>query len=86
MGTYYFGAWTANKYAVVNRVCNLSEQDWQDAGKAGARIKYGRLGYMALAVQQYLQQQADKGEPQTEKDGSYMQLGVEYKVDYSACN
>lgn len=84
MGTSYFGPWTAKKYTIVNSVCNVTNDDWAVAGQTGAKVSYGRFSFFARAVQNYLQEQADSGNPVREADGSYMQLGSGYTVDYSA--
>ena len=43
----------------------------------------GRFNFFALAVQKYLQEQADAGTPELDSDGEYMQLDPSYSVDYS---
>ncbi len=54
------------------------------ASRAGrAKVSYGRLGFAAKAVRNYLQEQADNDTPVKDKDGSYMQLADGYTVDYS---
>ena len=57
--------------------------DWSNAGMTGQKIQYGRLEYFANYIRKYLQQKADEGEPLLDDDGSYMQLGANYLVDYS---
>lgn len=84
LGTSYLGTWSARKYSVVNSVCELTDDDWEVAGQSGAKVALGRFNFFALAVQAYLQEQADAGTPVLEADGSYMQLGSNYTVDYSA--
>ena len=82
-GGNFFGGWTAKKYIVVNSVCGLTLEDWDDAGLTGAKVSYGRFGFFAAAVQKYLQEQADAGTPELDSDGGYMQLAPSYSVDYS---
>lgn len=83
-GIEFFGNWTPQKFLVVNSVCELTVEDWDNAGFSGAKISYGRFGFFALAVQNYLQDQADAGNPVRDSDGNYMQLAPAYAVDYSA--
>ena len=83
-GIEFFGDWTPQKFLVVNSVCDLTMDDWDEAGWSGAKISYGRFSFFALAVQNYLQEQADAGNPVRDSDGNYMQLAPAYAVDYSA--
>ena len=82
-GEGFLGPWTPQKYIVVNSVMGWTVNDWSQAGQAGAKVSYGRLGFAAKAVRNYLQEQADNDNPVKEKDGSYMQLADGYTVDYS---
>ena len=82
-GGDFFGDWTPQKYVIVNTVCGLTPADWNNAGYAGAKVAYGRFSFFAVAVQKYLQERADAGEPVSDSDGSYMQLAPAYAVDYS---
>lgn len=82
-GVDYFGVWTPKKYLVVNSVCVLSPDDWDYGGVSGTKVQYGRLNFFAVAVQKYLQEQADAGEPVLDSDGQYMQLAPAFVVDYS---
>ena len=84
VGTEFLGVWTPQKFLVVNSVCDLTMDDWDEAGRSGAKIAYGRFSFFALAVQNYLQDQADAGNPVRDSDGNYMQLAPAYAVDYSA--
>ncbi len=81
-GNSFFGAWTPEKYSVVNNVAGWIPSDWSSAGMAGAKVAYGRFDYVARAVQTYLQQMADKGTPVKDGDGSNMQLPSPYSVIY----
>ena len=82
-GEGFLGPWTPQKYIVVNSVMGWTVNDWSQAGQAGAKVSYGRLGFAAKAVRNYLQEQADNDTPVKDKDGSYMQLADGYTVDYS---
>lgn len=82
-GGDFFGPWTSKKYVVVNQVIGVTPSDWSNAGYAGAKVQYGRFNFFALAVQKYLQEQADAGTPVKDSNGEYMQLGSSYLVDYS---
>lgn len=82
-GEDFLGPWTPQKYIVVNSVMGWTVNDWSQAGQAGAKVSYGRLGFAAKAVRNYLQEQADNDTPVKDKDGSYMQLADGYMVDYS---
>lgn len=82
-GDDFFGVWTPKKYTIVNQVCGLTPADWNNGGSAGAKVQYGRFNFFALAVQKYLQEQADAGTPVVDSDGEYMQLSSSYLVDYS---
>ena len=44
-----------------------------------------RFTYFAIKMRIYLQAMADAGTPVREDDGSFMQLGAGYEVDYSNC-
>jgi hypothetical protein len=44
-----------------------------------------RFTYFAIKMRIYLQGMADAGTPVTEADGSFMQLGPGYEIDYSNC-
>lgn len=75
----YFGAWTAEKYVFINDFLGFTTDDWE---WATGRISKGRMPFYAREVQKELQRLADEGTPKYEKDGSYMQLGDSYKVNY----
>ena len=61
----------------------LTIQDWQKAGQEGALITYGKFNYAATLMRNKLQALADDGKPVYDEDGSFMQLGSGYKVEYS---
>lgn len=83
-GAEFFGTWTPEKYEIVNNTMGWTISNWGNAGQASSPIGYGTLGYAAFKTQIYLQAEADAGRPQKETDGTFMQLGNNYTVDYSA--
>ena len=81
---WYFGPWSAAKYTLVNSIAGWTDADWATAGSTASPVQLGRFGYIALLVQKHLQALADAGTPAREADGSLMQQGGVYAVDYSA--
>ena len=79
----YFGAWTATKYIYINDTLGFSTEDWIWINGAGSKITAGRMPYYAQHLQKELQRRADEGDPVYDEDGSFMQLGENYRVDYS---
>ena len=67
-GIEFFGDWTPQKFLVVNSVCDLTMDDWDEAGYSGAKISYGRFSLFSHAVQKYLQEQTDAGKPVRDYD------------------
>ncbi len=86
LGAEYYGAWTVNKFIELNTVMGwvVTDWDWQNFGAIGGKIGYGRLPFAASTLQHHLQEMADAGTPVLDDDGSFMQLGASYLVDYSA--
>lgn len=83
----YFGPWTVNKFFLLNQLMGLTINDWKEADRGNSsKIGMGRLRYATKLMRSHLQQLADEGTPAIDDDGSYMQLGNEYQVDYSAYN
>ena len=82
-GDEYFGTFTVAKYLAINNYMGWTGTDWSNAGMTGQKIQYGKLSYFARYIQKYFQQMADEGKPFLEDDGSFMQLGANYLVDYS---
>lgn len=84
-GTKYFAKWTLPKFKLLNSIMDWSYGDWANgvAGTTGSKISLGVMGYAAFQMQTYLQAQADSGNPVMDEDGTYMQLGTQYTVDYS---
>lgn len=82
--TSFFGPWTARKYVALNKLTGWTNQEWSDASWGGSvSIVSGRLSFVAIRFQKYLQEMADAGTPLQEEDGSYIQLPAPYQVDYS---
>ena len=79
------GPWTITKQRVIDDLLGFTAYDWSQEGwRAGdAKILPARFPYIAIKVRNYLQEMADNGTPVLDEDGSYMQLGDAYKVDYS---
>ena len=84
-GLEALGAWTITKQRVIDDLLGLTAYDWSVEGwRAGdAKILPARFPYIAIKVRNYLQEMADNGTPIKDEDGSYMQLGENYQVDYS---
>ena len=74
-----FGQWTATKYVFINDFFGFSTDDWE---WSTGRISKGRMPFYARELQKELQKRADEGQPMLEDDGSYMQLGANYQVNY----
>ncbi len=85
LGDCPFGEWTITKYRLINKLFNVTPDDWQNANRGDHdKVSTGYFPAWAFKLRAYLQEQADKGTPVLEEDGSYMQLGSGYEVDYSA--
>lgn len=81
-GDDFFGSFTANRYVLLNQVMGWKQSDWDNAGSQGAKISFGKFGFIAKTFQKYLQKLADEGNPALDDDGTYIQLPEDYKVDY----
>ena len=81
----YFGSWSVAKFRFVNKVCEIPVEDWQRGGHTGSRVQAGRFPIYAYMVRNVLQELADVKTPELDDDGTYMQLGPNFEVDYSAC-
>ena len=79
-----FGPWSVSKFRFVNKVCEIPVQDWQRGGHSDSKVQAGRFPIYGYMVRNALQELADSGTPMLDDDGSYMQLGTNYEVDYSA--
>lgn len=80
----YFGPWNVTKFIFINTTLGFVLSDWTWINGAGSKITAGRMPYYALHLQKELQARADAGDPVYDEDGSFMQLGENYRVDYSA--
>lgn len=80
----YFGAWSVSKFRYINRICGIPNADWQRGGYSDSKVQGGRFPIYVYQVRNALQEAADNGTPVRDDDGSYMQLGPNYQVDYSA--
>lgn len=82
-GNTFFGTWTVAKYRFLNQTVNWTPVGWQTAGSTTSEVQLGRFGTAALMVRNALQELADAGTPMREADGSFMQMGANFQVDYS---
>lgn len=80
---HFFGPWTVAKYKFINDLMGWTPEDWQYAGHTGRPVQLGRFNTAAYLVRNKLQELANAGTPMREKDGSFMQLGPNYAVDYT---
>lgn len=80
----YFGPWNPTKFIYINETLGFVLSDWTWINGAGSKITAGRLPFFALHLQKELQRRADEGDPVYDEDGTFMQLGENYRVDYSA--
>lgn len=81
----YFGEYTPKKFSVINALFGWTKEDWSAAGDPNnSKVLLGRIPFCASEFTKYLQDMADKGTPEREVDGSLMQPGSQYHVDYSA--
>lgn len=79
----FLGNFSVKKINFLDEIMGWTIQDWQKAGQEGALITYGKFNYAATLMRNKLQALADDGKPVYDEDGSFMQLGSGYKVDYS---
>lgn len=81
-GDTALGNYSYAKLTVVNKAMGKgwTYSTWTD----GVTIKAGHFDYIAKRTRDYLQALADAGTPVYDEDGSLMQLGNNYKVNYSA--
>lgn len=82
-GNTYFSTWSAKKEKMINEIMNWKHSDWNYAGFSGYPIAAGKFPYAARKLREKLQAAADAGDPIYDEDGSFMQLGSSYLVDYS---
>jgi hypothetical protein len=71
----------------MSELFELSAYDWSLDGwsNGDGKVLPMRFTYFAIKMRIYLQAMADAGTPIREDDGSFMQLGAGYEVDYSNC-
>ena len=77
------GEWSVAKFRFVNNVCEIPVEDWNRGGYDDSKVQAGRFPIYGIMVRNELQRLADAGTPVLDDDGSYMQLGPNYEVDYS---
>ncbi len=79
------GQWTIKKQRLMNELFELTPYDWSlDGWRNGdGKVLSERFRFFAIKLHRYLQDLADAGTPMYEEDGSFMQLGTGYEVDYS---
>jgi len=84
-GLEALGAWSVKKQKLIDDLLGYKPYDWSIEGwqEGDAKVLPARFPYIALKVRNYLQEMADNGTPVYDEDGSFMQLGENYKVDYS---
>ena len=82
-----WGAWSVAKQRVMSELFGLTPFDWSLEGwsSGNGKLLPARYPYFAVKLRNYLQAMADAGTPVREEDGSFMQLGSGYEVDYSNC-
>lgn len=81
------GTWSVKKQRLMSQLFDLTSYDWSlDGWRNGdGKVLPMRFTYFAIKMRIYLQGMADAGTPVTEADGSFMQLGPGYEIDYSNC-
>ena len=85
-GNEPMGPWSISKQRLMTKLFDLTAYDWSIDGWANGdgKVLYKTFYYFAVKMRIYLQAEADAGRPVIDDDGSYMQLGENYQVDYSA--
>lgn len=85
-GNEAMGPWSISKQRLMTELFDLTAYDWSIDGwrNGNGKIQYKTFYYYAVKMRIYLQGKADEGNPVIDDDGSYMQLGEAYQVDYSA--
>lgn len=79
------GLWSVSKEIMVNELMGWTHTSWINGGGTSSNsVQYGHMAYAAKLLRKDLQAAADAGHPVMDDDGSYMQLGENYAVDYSA--
>ncbi len=78
------GTWSVTKMRLINKLFDVPIEDWNRGGYSDSKVQSGYAVPWAFKLRRYLQEAADSGNPVKDDDGSYMQLGTGYEVDYSA--
>ncbi len=78
------GTWSVTKMRLVCKLFDVPIEDWNRGGYSDSKVQSGYAVPWAFKLRRYLQEAADNGNPVIDDDGSYMQLGSGYEVDYSA--
>ena len=81
-GTSYFGTFSLKKFVFINNFMGWPHYDWT-VFNTGA-VSLVSLPVAAPLVRAELQKLANAGTPMREDDGTLMQLGASFRVDYSA--
>ena len=81
-GTSYFGTFSHKKLVFIDRFMGWPHYDWTVFNTGAVTIL--SIGMAAPLVRAELQRLADAGTPMREEDGTLMQLGASFRVDYSA--
>lgn len=84
--TRYFGTWSVKKFKLLNELMGWKTEDWSMAGFAGYPVATGKFPYAAQLFKSYLENKLSENNPVYEDDGTPMQLGPSYLVDYSSLN
>ena len=82
LGSSYFGTFSHRKFVFINRFMGWPHYDWTVFNTGAVTIL--SIGMAAPLVRAELQRLADAGTPMREDDGTLMQLGASFRVDYSA--
>lgn len=82
-GLDYFGDWSVKKFKILNDLMGWTVSDWRYAGFSGFPVASGKFAYAATLFRTFLEEALAENKPIYEDDGSPMQLGSSYTVDYS---
>ena len=81
----FLGPWSIAKFQYFNNTLGINPADLDTAGSSESKVSYSRMAIYASILQKSLQAAADSGNPVLDDDGTFMQLGSAYQVDYSGC-
>lgn len=80
----YYGAYSVKKFQLLNSLVGWTQYDWNYFGMIGvSKAQYGKLDYATTVLRNKLIEEAEKGTPILEEDGTPMQLAGTYVIDYS---